>query len=236
MVVEMNRYFYLLAFIISLCIIFITCQNWFINNKWNCNQLLATPLHFYLQQTIINYDAFIQEIMKLYGIPYQKLNIQTRKENGWSITWTYKNINYIALSTEGIKLDMIGSEYQYPRFAIRPTAQELIDCVGIQPEAYWAVYGPNYPARGVRYVFGMYFPSHGIVAVATGANQRSAVPPSLNSDILISRTIVFAPAPLPALYERYRGITLEEARPSLRPRPWLGWENARFVEDREAGW
>lgn len=232
----MNRCFRLIESIVTLCIILVACQVPFITNKLDCDRLLAMKLHSYLRQTTITHNICIQTIMKLYDISDQKLDIQTQKENGWTITWTYKNIDYIALSTEGEKLDMIGIEFEYPRVALRPTAQELIDCIGVQPEAYWAVYGPNYPTTGVRYSFGMYFPSHGIVAVATGSDRRSAIPPPLSSDMLMSRVIVFAPAPLPALYQKHRGVALEEARPNLRPRPWLGWKDARFVEDREAGW
>lgn len=215
-----------------LVIVLTACQLPVTEEELTCTELIALPLKPYIHQPV-EPGTIVSEVEKAYGIQESVIDVTTQNEGSWAVSWTKAGIGYRASSDGGKYLDRIGIEYS----SARPTAQNLLDCIQSSPEWYWAAYGPNLPTTGIRYAFILYFPVHGIIAVATDADQRENTPPPLGPNTLMSRILVVQPGLISTLFEQFWGRPLESVRPGLRPQPWpQEWEAIHFIEDREAGW
>lgn len=197
-----------------------------------CAELLASPLQAYIGQ-MITPKEFAESVGQAYGIPSQKISVNTQADGGWFLSWSQSGLGYGATSEDGVTVDRIGIEYETNHV----TARRLLECVRSQPEWYWAAYGPNPPTTGYRYAVDLYFPALGIVATGTGSDLHGTPLPSLGVNVGMSRVFIGVPSSLSALYKQRWGRILEDERPPLRPVPWPGnWESVRFVEDRGPGW
>lgn len=226
-----NRFFLTLLTLI-LIVLLAACHPLPEARNRTCTEILGAPLQTSVGQPVAP-EAFAELVVNAYGISRNEINIDLHEDGGWLLSWGQAGLQTAAFSRKGITIDGIGIEFQ----SNGVTVQELMDCVQSQPEWYQALYGPNLPTTGFRYVFNLYFPALGIVATGTGSERYEQAPPPLNTDTALSRVFVGAPGSLPMLYEQRWGNKLEAVRPALRPLPWPGkLELVYFVEDRESGW
>jgi hypothetical protein len=209
------------------------CQPLAPSAQLTCTELLATPLHSHIHQTV-DPETIAHEVQQKFNMEKSNVQIATRADGGWLVSWTIGGVEFGAFSSnDGTSLERIGIDYR----SVRPTVQDMQKCISSTPEWYRALYGPNLPTSGVRYSVTMFFPMQGIVAIVVGADQQRKLPPELGPDLPISHVVVVQPGSIDTLFEQVVGKPLKDVRPRLRPQRWPhDWTKSQFVEDRETGW
>lgn len=203
-----------------------------ISKELTCAQIIVPDLTAYIDHEV-NPELLAEVIKRLYLRNDKDVVISVNDDKSWAITWIGDGGGYGAFSEDGLHLNQIGVDFTL----FRPTAQQLIDCIKHQPEWYWAGFGPNTPTRGIRSSFVMYFPSQGVVAIATGASKKSEPLASVSPDIPLSHLVMTRPGTLSTLYYQTWGDPLERERMALHPLPWPSqWDMIQYVEDQGLGW
>ena len=200
----------------------------------SCDKLLAKPLHNYVSK-----DTTPQILVGIIGDSYnlqpEEIHVHEDENGSWTITWFAQDVGYGIFSDNGTTLAKIGTDYQTE--SVQPTAGRIVECLGKQPQWYWAAFGSDPRVSDMRYNFTMYFPMDGVIANSHGYLDRDKVPFVINPDIRMTGISVVQPGSLSEMYQQLWNENLGSVRDELQPKPWPNaWETVEFIEDNEPDW
>ncbi len=204
-----------------------------------CDSLLVKPLHADLDHPFTS-EEVIDVVEAYYGVQIEDIEVTRYDlEDDWqeNVEWEDQGIRYTIVIRNGdLRVINVSDE------GGRITAQRLIECVGLQPEWYRAIYGPRMERSGIDYYFELWFPSIGVISQSRGSASRPDKLPILTSEFIIEHIDIVSPGSLDEVYEKSytaylpfslplnRGTAWEDA---LQPRPWPeNWEEVHFIN----GW
>ena len=203
-----------------------------ISKELTCAQIIVPDLTAYIDHEV-NPERLAEVIKRLYLRNDQDVVFSVNDDKSWAITWIGDGGGYGAFSEDGLHLNRIGVDF----LPLRPTAQQLIDCIKHQPEWYWAGYGLDPPTSKIRSAFVMYFPTQGIVAITTESAKKFELLTPVSANIPVSRLSILKPGSLSTLYYERWQYRLESRRLTLRPLPWPSqWDMIQYHEEKESDW
>jgi hypothetical protein len=140
----------------------------------SCDELLLSMFRSHLGHTLDLAEG-LQMIESSLGFTSEQIVVSGshEAEDNWNVTAT-RQTGMTRLSWQDGRLSRVSAGLgKHPT-----TAGQVIDCLGQQPDAYRAIYGPRMEQSGVNYSFEMWFASEGIVArVSSSAESAESIPP-----------------------------------------------------------
>jgi len=231
----------LLFFIIPFSLILSGCTIGQRNSVYSgsCDLLLFRPIHAKLDLPLTSEEAMAL-VESYYGVQPEDIKI-TRYESkdSWSdyVEWEDQDIHYTVVIRKG-DLRVINVSDEKGKIS----AAKLVECVGLQPEWYRAVYGPRMERSGIDYYFELWFPSAGVKSQSRGSASRPDKLPIPTSEFAIEHIDIVSPGSLDEVYEKsytaYLPFSLPlnkgtEVENALQPRAWPeNWEEVHFIK----GW
>jgi hypothetical protein len=220
----------LLAVLVSISLVSCSAKE---HKPVDCSTILESSFRDRIGKKI-DLNSTVETIKRVYGLTTEEIGIDKYEEQqSWVVKWTSNGVRH-NLSTHDDVLTWANVVFD----SNQVTAGNIINCIGSDPDYYFAAYGPNYPATDLRYSLQLLYPSHGVRVSTYGSVASATKLPSLNPDIGVSQVVFVEPGSLEEVYPRvYHGLNLSDLPSVILPRPWPGdWKGIAFTEETKYPW
>ncbi len=194
----------------------------------SCDELLLPVFRLHLGHTLDLADG-LQMLESSLGFTSEQILVSGshEAEDNWNVTAT-RQTGMTRLSWQDGRLSRVSVGLgKHPT-----TAGRVVDCLGQQPSAYRAIYGPRMEQFGVNYSFEMWFPSEGIVARVNSSAESAESIPLISQLTPITDLFLVSPGSLEEMRQRigaplmpftpfiYEETIADALLPQLWPADW----------------